>query len=342
MSRDLQKVLDAKRRYREKNKDRISEYNKSYYRTNKPKINKRSCEYKISNKEKILEYNKLYWKENKEWLNARYKEYYQACKRTILSQKKEYRITNGVRIRDKKRSYDATYEATSAKHERRIENWRSYLISSARGSAKRRNIDFLISEDDIADPAKSFCPIFGTAFEIGSGSIADHSATIDRIDNTKGYVPGNIWVISALANRIKHESDAALIYRLGIALKEKEINTGSGIDTNEETRLMRHNMVKYRKYQNKRHNNLEFSIQWFDLSLTECCPCTGVKLDYHNANKDWRNFATIDRIDNTKGYIPGNVWVISALANVMKTTATSFQILRVAEVLKFQMDQSRV
>ena len=34
------------------------------------------------------------------------------------------------------------------------------------------------------------------------------SPSLDRIDSTKGYVPGNVWVISNKANRMKSNAAA--------------------------------------------------------------------------------------------------------------------------------------
>lgn len=34
----------------------------------------------------------------------------------------------------------------------------------------------------------------------------DDSYSLDRIDSSRGYVKGNIWVISLRANRIKNDS----------------------------------------------------------------------------------------------------------------------------------------
>jgi hypothetical protein len=37
----------------------------------------------------------------------------------------------------------------------------------------------------------------------GTGSIKDNSASVDRFDTAKGYIKGNVWIISYKANRMK-------------------------------------------------------------------------------------------------------------------------------------------
>lgn len=43
---------------------------------------------------------------------------------------------------------------------------------------------------------------------------------------------------------------------------------------------------------------------------------------------------SVDRIDSGKGYIKGNVWVISRKANVMKNNATFKELKEFAEWVK--------
>lgn len=74
--------------------------------------------------------------------------------------------------------------------------------------------------------------------------------------------------------------------------------------------------------------NLEFSITIDDLEVPEYCPLLNVKLDYE-IGKGYQNgyTASIDRIDNNLGYIKGNVWVVSKLANTMKNRASVEELL---------------
>lgn len=76
----------------------------------------------------------------------------------------------------------------------------------------------------------------------------------------------------------------------------------------------------------------EFSIKSTDLEKPTYCPLLGIKLDYEigKGRKNW-NAVSIDRIDNNKGYIPGNVWVISKLANTMKNCASISELITFSE-----------
>jgi hypothetical protein len=77
------------------------------------------------------------------------------------------------------------------------------LLRGARERAKRLGLPCTLTREDIYVP--NYCPVLGIplANNWGGGRQADSSPTIDRIDNTRGYVLGNIIVISWKANRIK-------------------------------------------------------------------------------------------------------------------------------------------
>lgn len=83
---------------------------------------------------------------------------------------------------------------------------RGYIIRNSKYMAKRRGIHFDLKYTDFELP--EFCPILGIKLEYGSGTNgnAPQHATLDRIDNSKGYVPGNVMVISRLANSMKNSA----------------------------------------------------------------------------------------------------------------------------------------
>lgn len=73
----------------------------------------------------------------------------------------------------------------------------AYLIWKTRASAKKRGIPFELCKEDLEIP--EVCPILRTPFEFNT----DRTMTVDRIDNSKGYVRGNVQIISMKANTMK-------------------------------------------------------------------------------------------------------------------------------------------
>jgi hypothetical protein len=61
-----------------------------------------------------------------------------------------------------------------------------------------------------------FCPALGVAIDytIGKGLCSTYSASFDRIDPTKGYVRGNVIIVSNLANAIKSNASVEQIERV--------------------------------------------------------------------------------------------------------------------------------
>lgn len=80
-------------------------------------------------------------------------------------------------------------------------NWLKRMLSVARHRAKIKNIAFTITEHDVEIP--SHCPILGIPLVVGSVGGRMNSYSLDRVDNTKGYVPGNVRLISHKANTCK-------------------------------------------------------------------------------------------------------------------------------------------
>lgn len=77
----------------------------------------------------------------------------------------------------------------------------------------------------------------------------------------------------------------------------------------------------YRAKYSATKNGLPFNLSVEDISIPEFCPVLGLKLE-KNDNKQGGNSPSLDKIIPEKGYIKGNVRVISQRANMLKSNAT--------------------
>ena len=96
-------------------------------------------------------------------------------------------------------------------------------------------------------------------------------------------------------------------------------------------RYLKASMV-YDAKERAKKKNMDFNLVKKDIHFPEVCPVFNIKLEH--GRKDWKNSPTIDRIDNTKGYLINNCIVVSCLANTIKNSATPKQILKVGNFYK--------
>ena len=86
---------------------------------------------------------------------------------------------------------------------------------------------------------------------------------------------------------------------------------------------------------NAKRSGCEHTIEERDIVLPVTCKYLGIRIDYRLASERGRlrsfDAPSIDRIDPSRGYVPGNVQIISDLANRMKSDATIRQLLAFAE-----------
>lgn len=77
-----------------------------------------------------------------------------------------------------------------------------------------------------------------------------------------------------------------------------------------------------------RIKKLEFNIDIKDIQIPKYCPILGSELQCTTGRSGGqKNSPALDRIDCSKGYIKGNVRVISHLANMMKSYATNKELI---------------
>ena len=140
--------------------------------------------------EQQKKYNRTSYEKHKEKRKQEAKQYYYENKEVVLEKVQKYREDNKEIIKEKGKEY----------YRRKIEN---RLLNAARARARAKNIPFDIDVSDIVIP--SVCPLLEIPVFVneGKGKPRPNSPSLDRIDPSKGYVKGNVWVICLKANTIK-------------------------------------------------------------------------------------------------------------------------------------------
>lgn len=118
----------------------------------------------------------------------------------------EYRLKN-----KKKRSGQNKINYESSRKIKFKKNPQHYLWYVARTRSRQKKTEFTISESDIVIP--KICPILGLKLVKGDGYLPN-AMSLDRIDNTKGYIPGNVRVISRKANIMKSDLTIELLEKI--------------------------------------------------------------------------------------------------------------------------------
>lgn len=75
-----------------------------------------------------------------------------------------------------------------------------------KANAIKLGYEFTVDFGELTFP--THCPILGTELDYFTETIQENSVSFDRIDSTKGYITGNVVIISWRANRIKNDGTA--------------------------------------------------------------------------------------------------------------------------------------
>jgi len=149
------------------------------------------------------------WLKNKDAISLRKKaRYYQDLDKT--------RENNRVRYEKHK------FKILENQKQRRktFTGWRKMAWQSARARTNRQGIEFSITENDIPE-VPEVCPILGIPLEFGTSG--QGAASLDRIDNTRGYIKNNLQIISDRANRLKRDATLHEMILLGEWAAAKQI-----------------------------------------------------------------------------------------------------------------------
>lgn len=94
----------------------------------------------------------------------------------------------------------------------RKDNPEKFLFYSARRRARKEGLPFSIMVEDICIP--SICPVIGIPLFKSATVSGPNSPTLDRFWPKRGYIKGNVFVISNKANRIKSDETSPEVFRM--------------------------------------------------------------------------------------------------------------------------------
>jgi hypothetical protein len=118
----------------------------------------------------------------------------------------EYRKNN----KEKRTEYNIVWYKSRRKKDF-IKNPQYYLWYVARTRSRKNGSEFSIEPSDILIP--EYCPILGCELTKGDGYLYN-AMSLDRVDNNKGYIPGNVRVISRRANSMKSSLTLDILEKL--------------------------------------------------------------------------------------------------------------------------------
>lgn len=219
----------------------------------------------------------------------------------------------------------------------KVNNPARFLYQSSKIRARQKNLEFNIQKSDIIISEK--CPVFNTEFTYNRDRAT--SPSLDRIDNSKGYIKGNVIVISYRANELKRDSSVEDLTKIidfyqnidnyksnlsNIELIEQSRQKYSWHaiqDPVERSRLRRleyknnvtDGMLSHARFRAKQFGR-EFNLTHSDIKIPKVCPIFGIPLEISGDNIE--TSPSIDRIDNTKGYIAENIIIVSYKVNRAK------------------------
>lgn len=119
-----------------------------------------------------------------------------------------YKKGNGVTSKciDCTKAYYQTEEHKAYQRQYQKENTTTEqgMLNRSRSRARKKGFEHNIDLSDIFIPER--CPLLDIPLAVGTECATDNSPSLDRIDPSKGYIKGNVWVISNKANSIKNNA----------------------------------------------------------------------------------------------------------------------------------------
>jgi hypothetical protein len=146
--------------------------------------------------------------------NASQKKYYQANKEKFYEASKAWRAANPKKVK-----LMAVRRRTRIQSS--LEAFADYSFTTIKSRAKKDGRGLKITANylkTLLEEAKGVCQVTGLPISYKIGDM--HKASFDRIDNNKGYVYGNLQVVSAYVNYAKQEFTQDELFKVAKAIVE--------------------------------------------------------------------------------------------------------------------------
>ena len=205
------------------------------------------------------------------------------------------------------------------------------LMGRVSKRARKTGMEVDIDLDDLNEiydsqklPGESFARCIYSGYPLVFQSSRDYNASVDRVDSGIGYVKGNVQLVHKRVNISKHTlSDTQfrfLIHQCTVPVIAPEVDLdfeerrsnfrGAGPFSGERLGKIR-NSAKRR--------NKEFNITsgyLYDIFKRQSgnCALSGLGL--------FPESVSVDRVDNSKGYVEGNVQLVTKEMNFMRGPLT--------------------
>lgn len=133
--------------------------------------------------------------------------------------------------------------------------------------------------------------------------------------------------------RIKQVFDKFNIPHIGLKKKAKEAAEKWNLKwgDKQDTDLYQAQREKFRRKKSS-PSKVAFTIKFGEIDWPKFCPVLGIELDYFAESRQ-ENSVSFDRIDPAKGYVAGNVKIISWRANRIKNDGTAEEHRRIADYI---------
>ncbi len=81
------------------------------------------------------------------------------------------------------------------------------ILREAKRRSREKNLEFNLTLEYLISLKNNTCPILGHEILYRSGVDKKRSASLDRVDPNKGYVMGNVKIVSFEGNALKNRND---------------------------------------------------------------------------------------------------------------------------------------